>query len=46
MQYMYGKIRSFTLRAVVTDTKELRTVFRNTALPFFFIREQTRMGGF
>jgi hypothetical protein len=39
-------LRSLALQAVVADTKELRTVFRNTALPVLFIREQTQMGGF
>lgn len=34
------------LRAVVTDTKELRTASHDAALPVFFIQEQTRMAGF
>ena len=39
-------LRSLALRAVVADTRELRTVPHNTALPVLFIREQTQMGGF
>jgi len=36
---------SHTLRAVVADTKALRTILRNTALPILFMQEQTRMAG-
>ncbi|MCD4845858.1 MAG: hypothetical protein K8R25_15360 [Methanosarcinales archaeon] len=39
-------LRSLALRAVVADTKELRTVLHNTALPVLFIQEQTWMEGF
>jgi len=37
-------LRSLALRAVVADSKELRTVPYDTALPVLFIQEQTRMG--
>jgi hypothetical protein len=37
---------SLTLRAVVADIKALCTILRNTALPFFFMQEQTCMVGF
>ena len=43
MKATYG---SHTLRAVVADTRELRTVLRSTALPVLFVREQTQTGGF
>ena len=39
-------LRSLALRAVVADTKELRIVPHDTALPVLFVREQTRMEGF
>ncbi|MCL7416011.1 MAG: hypothetical protein M8349_08160, partial [ANME-2 cluster archaeon] len=35
-----------TIRAGVADTKKLRTAPYDTALPFLFIREQTRTGDF
>ncbi|MCD4845779.1 MAG: hypothetical protein K8R25_14960 [Methanosarcinales archaeon] len=39
-------LRSLALRAVVVDTKELRTVPHATAFSVLFIQEQIRMGGF
>ncbi len=37
---------SLSLRAVAADIQVLRTVFRNTALPFLFAQEQTCAAGF
>jgi hypothetical protein len=37
---------SLSFRAVVADIQVLRTVLHNTALPFFFAREQTHAAGF
>jgi len=37
---------SLALRAVVADTRELRTAPHDAALPVLFIREQAQIGGF
>jgi len=46
LSFLSYTLRSLALRAVVADTKELRIVPYDTALPVLFIREQTWMGGF
>jgi hypothetical protein len=46
LSFLSYTLRSLALRAVVADTKELRTVLCSTALPILFVREQTRSGGF
>ena len=38
--------RSLALRAVVADTRELRTTPHDTALPVLFAREQIPTAGF
>ncbi len=37
-------LRSLAIRAVVADTKELRIVSYDAALPVLFVQEQTRTG--